>query len=80
MSEPLRPRWLFSAWNRIAHDLRRPARTGERPDYVKIAILEHEIFGIEPEPGTTAATVINLQRALGVPYAGRPGYRDEWRP
>ncbi|HEX5567689.1 MAG TPA: hypothetical protein VFY14_12320 [Streptomyces sp.] len=33
-----------------------------RPDRVKIALLEYELFGIEPEPGTAAAAVISLQQ------------------
>jgi hypothetical protein len=66
-SEPDAPwwlRWPLPIWNAIAHSWRRPAPAPARPDYAKIAMLEHEIFGIEPEPGTSAAAAINLQRAF----------------
>ncbi|MGW2739150.1 hypothetical protein ACWC4D_33745 [Streptomyces sp. NPDC001288] len=38
-----------------------------RPDYTAIAVLEHELFGIQPQPGTVAAAIIgmrHLQAAL----------------
>lgn len=55
-------RWPVKVWNAVAHDWR-PRREVRRPDYVQIALLEYELFGIEPQPGTTAAAVVNLQRA-----------------
>jgi hypothetical protein len=65
-AEPGSPLWLswpIPIWNRIAHDWRRPAQVAGRPDYVQIAMLEHELFGIEPQPGTAAAAVINARHA-----------------
>lgn len=42
---------------------RRPVPVpAERPDYTAIALLEHEIYGITPEPGTAAAAVLGLRR------------------
>lgn len=44
----------------------RPLVVG-RPDYVRIAVLEHELFGIAPVPGTVAAAAVGaavLSRAL----------------
>lgn len=35
-----------------------PPRT---PDHVKIALMDYEVFGIAPEPGTAAAALIGLQ-------------------
>ena len=32
---------------------------------VKIALLEHELFGIEPEPNSAAALVLQLRRVAG---------------
>ncbi|MGW1134443.1 hypothetical protein [Streptomyces griseoluteus] len=61
------PRWLrwpLPIWNWIAHDWRRPKPRVQRPDYVKIAVLEYELFGIEPKPGTAAAAVVNMRRAV----------------
>lgn len=29
-----------------------------RPDYARIAVLEHELFGIAPAPGTVAAAMV----------------------
>lgn len=45
-------------WSRRKH----PAPPAPRPDRVRIAVLEYELFGIEPRPGTTAAAVIGLRR------------------
>ncbi|MEU5596838.1 hypothetical protein [Streptomyces sp. NPDC020298] len=39
------------------------SETPPRPDYTRIAVLEHDLFGIQPEPGTAAALVIGLRRA-----------------
>ncbi|EYT83993.1 hypothetical protein CF54_04075 [Streptomyces sp. Tu 6176] len=73
-------RWPLTAWNWIAHH-RRPTRAAHRPDHTRIALLEHELFGIAPEPGTTAAAVIGLQLALRPLRAGTaPDYREERRP
>ncbi|MGW5408998.1 hypothetical protein [Streptomyces spiralis] len=49
--------------------------TRPRPDYVAIAVLEYDLFGIQPRPGTTAAAVIGM-RELGRALRGR----GEWRP
>lgn len=43
------------------------------PDRVRIAVLEYELFGIEPKPGTAAAAVIGMHR-LG---AALRGERDQ---
>jgi hypothetical protein len=61
------PRWLrwpLPIWNAIAKSWRRPAPVAARPDYAKIAMLEYELFGIQPEPGTSAAAAVNLQGAF----------------
>ncbi|WP_394425453.1 hypothetical protein [Streptomyces sp. SGAir0957] len=34
-----------------------------RADRVRIAVLEHDLLGIAPEPGTAAALTIALRRA-----------------
>lgn len=39
------------------------------PDRVQIAILEYELYGVEPQPGTTAAAVIGVRR-LGAALRG----------
>jgi hypothetical protein len=36
--------------------------TASRPDYTKIAVLEYELLGIEPKPGTAAAFAVGMQR------------------
>ncbi|MER6249400.1 hypothetical protein [Streptomyces griseorubiginosus] len=44
-----------------------------RPDYTAIAVLEHDLFGIQPEPGTAAAAIIgmrHLQRTLSPRHVG----------
>lgn len=43
---------------------RQPARP-PRPDALRIAELEYELFGIEPPPGSAAAFVIGLRQAVG---------------
>ena len=44
---------------------RRPAPVPVRPraNPTRIAVLEHDLFGIPPEPGTAAALTIALRRA-----------------
>ncbi|MEU5442733.1 hypothetical protein [Streptomyces griseofuscus] len=34
-----------------------------RPDYVRIAVLEHDLLGIQPRPGTAAALIVKMRRA-----------------
>jgi hypothetical protein len=46
-------------WNRE----RRTSARAARPDRLKIAVLEYELFGIEPKPGTAAAAAIRLSEA-----------------
>lgn len=41
-----------------------------RPDPTKIALLEHELLGIDPEPGTSAAARIGAQRFAGTLHGG----------
>lgn len=43
---------------------RRPdeAPATPRPDYTAIAVLEHDLFGIKPTPGTAAALVVAMRR------------------
>ncbi|PJN00780.1 hypothetical protein CG740_23015 [Streptomyces sp. CB01201] len=65
-AEPGAPLWLswpLPIWSRIAHDWRRPRAVAVRPDYTRIAMLEHELFGIEPKPGTAAAALVNAKHA-----------------
>ena len=33
-----------------------------RPNYTAIAVLEHDLFGIQPRPGTAAALTIALRK------------------
>lgn len=40
-----------------------------RADPLAIAVLEYELLGIEPKPGTVAAFAVGLRRAFG-PYDG----------
>ena len=47
--------------------LRAPDAPARRSSPTDTAVLEYEVYGIEPEPGTTAATYINLRAALGNP-------------
>lgn len=43
---------------------RRPAPAPQpRPNPTVIAVMEHDLFGIKPEPGTMAAAAIALRRA-----------------
>ena len=50
------------------------ARSAPRPraDRMRIAVLEWELFGIEPEPGSAAAFAVAVQQAFG-----RPAQSDE---
>lgn len=34
-----------------------------RPNYTRIAVLEHDLLGIQPEPSTAAALIIGLRGA-----------------
>lgn len=45
-----------------------------RPDYTKIALLEYDLFGVQPKPGTVAAAVIGMRSLAGAirSDAGRP--------
>lgn len=42
-----------------------------RPNYVAIAVLEHDLFGIQPQPGTAAALVVGL-RSTGTCFTHKP--------
>lgn len=44
-----------------------------RPDYTAIAVLEYDLFGIQPEPGTTAAAIIGMRNFQAV-LTSRPLY------
>ncbi|MFE2563045.1 hypothetical protein [Streptomyces mirabilis] len=46
-------------------------RRAPRPNYMAIAVLEHALFGIQPEPGTAAALTIAL-RQVGACMTHRP--------
>jgi hypothetical protein len=47
---------------RIRFWRRRPAPPQPpRPDRLAIALLEHDIYGVQPEPGTAAAAALGLQ-------------------
>lgn len=52
---------------------RRPARP--RADPVRIALLEYELFGMPPAPGTVAAAIIGFQTLanLGAPMLRKVG-------
>lgn len=42
---------------------RRPeAPAAPRPNYTSIAVMEHDLLGIKPEPGTAAAAVVALRQ------------------
>jgi hypothetical protein len=43
-----------------------------RPNYTAIAVLEHDLLGIPPEPGTVAAAVIGLRKAVANCTAHQP--------
>jgi hypothetical protein len=42
---------------------RRPRPT-PRPDLTRIAVLEHDLLGIEPDPGTPAAHAVALAKPV----------------
>lgn len=44
-----------------------------RPDYTAIAVMEYDIFGIEPKPGTAAAAIIGM-RTFQALLARSPAY------
>lgn len=55
-------RWLWK---------RRPkAPAVRRPDYTAIAVLEHDLFGIQPKPDTTAAAIIGMRHLGRLARAG----------
>ncbi|MFF6829629.1 hypothetical protein [Streptomyces longwoodensis] len=48
-----------------------PAPTRPRANPTRIAVLEHDLLGIKPEPGTAAALAIGLRR-LGTCFEHQP--------
>lgn len=44
--------------------------TAPRADLVQIAVLEYELFGIEPKPGTLAAALVGLNDFSAAVAAG----------
>lgn len=50
---------------------RRPAPARPRANLTTIAVLEHDLLGIPPEPGTTVAPAIALRR-LGTCFEHQP--------
>lgn len=56
---------------RLPWKRREEAPAAQRPDYTAIAVMEHDLFGIQPEPGTTAAAVIAM-RHFGTHLAHPP--------
>jgi len=49
-----------------------PQPASPRPNYTAIAVLEHDLLGIQPEPGTAAAVTIALRRAVANCTAHQP--------
>lgn len=47
-----------------------PQRT-DRPSPVRIAVLEHDLLGVQPEPGTAAALAVGTRR-LGQCWQHQP--------
>lgn len=43
-----------------------------RPNYTTIAVLEHDLLGIQPQPSTAAALVIALRQAVANCTAHQP--------
>jgi len=43
----------------------------DRPNPVRIAVLEHDLFGVQPEPGTAAALAVGM-RAVGQCWQHKP--------
>lgn len=52
-------------WYRRRHPHTPAAPRLEHPDLNRIAVLEHDVLGIEPEPGTPAAFTAAAARLLG---------------
>ena len=44
----------------------RQAAPTPRPDRTAIAVLEHDLLGIPPEPGSAVALAVALRKAFGV--------------
>ncbi|MBB0231277.1 hypothetical protein [Streptomyces calidiresistens] len=62
-----RPPLIYTVWDRTKDILlfrtREPAAPARpRPDYTRIAVLEWEIYEVEPKPGTAAAAAVNFHR------------------
>jgi hypothetical protein len=56
---------------------REAGRPVERPDYARIAVLEWELFGIEPPAGTVAAAAVGVSAlARTIAGAARDSGRD----
>lgn len=51
----------------------RPAPPAPRPDHTRIAVLEYDLFGVQPKPGTVAAAVIGLRQLSVALRADDPG-------
>lgn len=49
---------------RIRRRKAEPQPAPPRPNYTAITVLEHDELGIQPEPGTVAAAVIALRKAV----------------
>lgn len=56
---------------------RKPDPRPRRADPVRIAVLEWEIFGIQPEPGTMAAAAVGMKR-LGGAQRAEPDFVDQY--
>ncbi|MET8571851.1 hypothetical protein [Streptomyces sp. NPDC004783] len=50
----------MNLFSRLFTPRRRPEQPRERPDPNRIAVLEHDLLGIQPEPGTPAARAVAL--------------------
>lgn len=59
-----------------ARDLGLSAPRPRRADPIAIAVLEYELLGIEPEPGTAAAFAVSLRRTFGTHDGERVGTVD----
>jgi len=42
-----------------------------RPNYTSIAVMEHDLFGIQPKPGTAAAAIVAM-RHIGTCVTHQP--------
>lgn len=51
-----------------------PAPTPHRADHARIAVLEHQLLGIQPEPGTPAAVAV----AHATPVDQERCPHDDW--